>query len=369
MACVFLGVLPLRAQHGDPVRGKAFFQQECVGCHRSSHVRGLFTPKPTLADGGADPLIRFVRGHIAGAEDLYSDADLGNLIAYLREGHEAAAPLFPRSRPNDSTFAGGDLKEPHPASFSFTSVGGGTIRTGDYRGRVVLVAAVFTACLDCQKIAALVQEMYRVLGPRGFQPLLIVMNGRERGKAFAADYSTVLGLTFPVGYGSSEGPDWTEFLEFIGYDPRAPVHFPQLVLIDPHGVMKYHSGRGLSRLEVEDLENDIRLLLAEATPPAAIPGRMTPPVVTYRIHPDYTAQAKAAGIEGTTALSFVISIEGRAENIRTVQSLDPDLDANAIECLRQWQFEPGMKDGKLVAVPTKVEFSFRLRSRRVEPAP
>jgi TonB family protein len=37
------------------------------------------------------------------------------------------------------------------------------------------------------------------------------------------------------------------------------------------------------------------------------------------------------------------------------------LDANAIKAMKQWQFEPGAKDGKPVAVRVAVEMTFTLK--------
>ena len=46
--------------------------------------------------------------------------------------------------------------------------------------------------------------------------------------------------------------------------------------------------------------------------------------------------------------------------VKVVKSLEPTLDANAIEAVKTWKFEPAMKDGKPVAVQINVEVSFRL---------
>jgi len=60
-------------------------------------------------------------------------------------------------------------------------------------------------------------------------------------------------------------------------------------------------------------------------------------------------------------LSAAISLEGRPEEIVVVQSLHPDLDKNAIAAFRQWEFEPGRKDGNPVRVQVTIQMSFAWR--------
>jgi periplasmic protein TonB len=47
-------------------------------------------------------------------------------------------------------------------------------------------------------------------------------------------------------------------------------------------------------------------------------------------------------------------------NIRVMRSLDPALDEQAIEAVRQWKFRPGQKDGMPVTVAATIEVNFRL---------
>jgi TonB family protein len=45
---------------------------------------------------------------------------------------------------------------------------------------------------------------------------------------------------------------------------------------------------------------------------------------------------------------------------KVARSLGMGLDQKAIEAVRQWKFEPAMKDGRPVAVQINVEVNFRL---------
>jgi TonB family protein len=94
------------------------------------------------------------------------------------------------------------------------------------------------------------------------------------------------------------------------------------------------------------------------------PGNgVTLPRVVKEVRPQYTPQAKAAGIVGRVMLEGVVEPTGMVDNIRVVQSLDTKygLDDEATKAFKQWQFEPGKKDGAPVAVRIHAELTFTLR--------
>ena len=59
-------------------------------------------------------------------------------------------------------------------------------------------------------------------------------------------------------------------------------------------------------------------------------------------------------------LWLIVGPDGRPRDIKITRSLGLGLDEKAIEAVKQWKFEPAMKDGKAVAVQISVEVSFRL---------
>jgi TonB family protein len=91
------------------------------------------------------------------------------------------------------------------------------------------------------------------------------------------------------------------------------------------------------------------------------------PRLLYKVEPDYTAEAHAAHLEGRVVLSVVVSAEGLATDIKVVESLDKGLDGKAIEAVRKWKFEPGLKNGQPVPVMATIEIHFRLLEK--PPAP
>jgi protein TonB len=101
------------------------------------------------------------------------------------------------------------------------------------------------------------------------------------------------------------------------------------------------------------------------TPPTVYePGNgVTLPRVTREVRPEYTNEAKDQRIEGTVLLAAVVGADGMVGDVNVTRSLDSvyGLDANAVKAMKQWQFAPGTKDGKAVAVRVAVEMNFTLK--------
>jgi TonB family protein len=90
------------------------------------------------------------------------------------------------------------------------------------------------------------------------------------------------------------------------------------------------------------------------------PG-ITPPALLYKTEPQYTQEARAGKIQGTTLLMVEIGPDGIARNIVVSRSLEPGLDQKAIDAVSQWQFRPGAKDGVPVTTAATIEVNFRLQ--------
>ena len=89
-------------------------------------------------------------------------------------------------------------------------------------------------------------------------------------------------------------------------------------------------------------------------------GGVSAPRVLFQPDPEYSEEARKAKFQGTCVLWLVVSQDGRPRDVRVARSLGMGLDEKAIEAVRQWKFEPAMKDGKPVAVQINVEVNFRL---------
>jgi TonB family protein len=90
------------------------------------------------------------------------------------------------------------------------------------------------------------------------------------------------------------------------------------------------------------------------------PG-ITLPVAKKEVRPQYTKEAMDRGVKGTVGLFGVVDVDGSLKDVTVKQSLDPSLDEQALAAARQWQFEPGRKDGKPVPVRIMLEMAFTLK--------
>ena len=82
--------------------------------------------------------------------------------------------------------------------------------------------------------------------------------------------------------------------------------------------------------------------------------------VLYQPDPEYSEEARKAKYQGTCVLWLIVGPDGKPRDIKVARNLGMGLDEKAIEAVKQWMFEPAMKDGRPVAVQINVEVSFRL---------
>jgi periplasmic protein TonB len=89
-------------------------------------------------------------------------------------------------------------------------------------------------------------------------------------------------------------------------------------------------------------------------------GGISAPQAVSTPDPTYTEEARNAKAQGTCVLWLIVDDKGNPRDIRVVRGLGYGLDAKAIEAVKQWRFEPALKDGHPVNVQISVEVGFRL---------
>lgn len=85
----------------------------------------------------------------------------------------------------------------------------------------------------------------------------------------------------------------------------------------------------------------------------------TAPRIIYSRDPEYSQEARKAGLQGVCVLNLIVGPDGQPRDIRVARTLGQGLDQKAIEAVSDWRFEPATKDGKPVAVQINVEVTFR----------
>ena len=90
------------------------------------------------------------------------------------------------------------------------------------------------------------------------------------------------------------------------------------------------------------------------------------PVITYKVDPEYSSEAREARIQGTVVIELVVDTRGKPTNIAVLSPLGYGLDERAQEAIEKWTFIPGSKDGKPVKVLATIEVNFRFENMRFD---
>lgn len=89
-------------------------------------------------------------------------------------------------------------------------------------------------------------------------------------------------------------------------------------------------------------------------------GGISAPQALSTPDPEYTEEARTAKTQGTCVLWLIVDQQGHPRDIKVVRGLGNGLDAKAIEAVKQWRFQPAVKDGQPVNVQISVEVAFHL---------
>jgi TonB family protein len=89
------------------------------------------------------------------------------------------------------------------------------------------------------------------------------------------------------------------------------------------------------------------------------PG-ITPPRAIYAPSPEYSEAARKIKFQGTCVLSLIVGPDGQVRDIKVIRALGKGLDAEAVEAVSKWKFQPATRDGEAVAVLIDVETQFHL---------
>jgi protein TonB len=84
-----------------------------------------------------------------------------------------------------------------------------------------------------------------------------------------------------------------------------------------------------------------------------------PPRLIRKTKPEYPREAFAKKVEGVVVVEILIDASGRVARVHVTQSV-PLLDAAALDAVRQWVFEPAIRQGRPVATLAVAPVSFRI---------
>ena len=88
------------------------------------------------------------------------------------------------------------------------------------------------------------------------------------------------------------------------------------------------------------------------------------PRVISQVDPEFSEQARKAKFQGLCVLSIMVEPDGTPSNIRVARKLGMGLDEKAIEAVKQWRFQPAIKDGQPARYgPVEVDVDFHLYTK------
>jgi peroxiredoxin len=146
-----------------------------------------------------------------------------------------------------ATFLTAAAPVPRPAKEFTIEAPSGNLLLSSYKGKVVMLAFMFTTCPHCQALSQVMTKMQGEMGPRGFQALGAVFNDEVQTldpkvnmgvtSSFIRDYH----VGFPVGRAPRESV--MTYLGLSVMDHNWGV--PQIMIIDRKGqIIVQSEGRG-----------------------------------------------------------------------------------------------------------------------------
>jgi len=82
------------------------------------------------------------------------------------------------------------------------------------------------------------------------------------------------------------------------------------------------------------------------------------PELIHAPNPEYSDEARQAGVQGVVVLRLVVNERGSARDVRVVQSIAQALDEPAVAAVKQWKFVPALCNDQPIAVNASVALEF-----------
>jgi TonB family protein len=84
--------------------------------------------------------------------------------------------------------------------------------------------------------------------------------------------------------------------------------------------------------------------------------------IVFKQEPEYTDEARRAGVEGTVPISLIVDEEGRPASLKIGEgvALGMGLEESALEAVKQWRFQPPNLNGNPTTLTLQVQVHFRL---------
>ena len=101
------------------------------------------------------------------------------------------------------------------------------------------------------------------------------------------------------------------------------------------------------------------LVMAASAAPVPVSGSAQQKKLVKMVRPVYPPEAKAKGIQGKVKLQAVIGKNGAVKELKVLGGPE-ELVPPSVEAVKQWEYEPTLKDGEPVEVVTEIDVNFTL---------
>jgi TonB family protein len=156
----------------------------------------------------------------------------------------------------------------------------------------------------------------------------------------------------------------SEGIDQIIYNDIASIHGSYFA----RGAAYFLAGKQRMQMHVDVLDALPQMDEASLLPPTnavEIPRRVVAGTniaggkVIRNVKPDYPGVAMAARVQGTVVLDTVIGKIGRITFLKVISG-PPMLQQPAMDCVRQWEYQPYSEDGEPIEVETRINVVFSL---------
>ena len=89
-------------------------------------------------------------------------------------------------------------------------------------------------------------------------------------------------------------------------------------------------------------------------------GENSNPVPTRTYKPDYPEDLRNQGITGNAVIKFTINKQGSVVDPEVISTTHKAFGTSSMDAIRQWQFFPARKNGKVVSKQVRLPFNFTL---------
>jgi len=108
------------------------------------------------------------------------------------------------------------------------------------------------------------------------------------------------------------------------------------------------------------LRMDVKAPQADDKAPAKLKVKVTDLTSVNRVMPVYPPEAKADHVTGEVLLAATIGKDGTVEHLKLTQSVRADVDASAMDAVRQWTYKPYLLNGDPIEVETTITVIYTL---------